>query len=160
MLDKDDSFEEKSNIWLDLGNLKIVQKLFIKLFKNKKALKLLVLRLFWRKVRDSNPGMVAHCRFSRPVPSTPRPTFQLLNIVKPDKLNNVFRFSSFSVTILRIPFSIRNIVCWHRHKFPGRHQPSIVCTGKLNYRVRKGNGWDLAVMDTNYFSIKVSYLEN
>ena len=32
---------------------------------------------------------------------------------------------------------------------PGRHQPSIVSTEELNYRVRNGNGWVLLVIGTN-----------
>ena len=36
------------------------------------------------------------------------------------------------------------------HIFPGRRQPSIVCTTKLNYRVRNGNGWDQLIINTNY----------
>ena len=35
------------------------------------------LRLFWRKVRDSNPRMLAHQRFSRPPRSTAPPTFRI-----------------------------------------------------------------------------------
>ena len=42
--------------------------------------------------------------------------------------------------------------CWQRPIFPGRLQPSIVGTGELNFRVRNGNGWTLAVNDTNYDS--------
>ena len=34
-------------------------------------------RLFWRKVRDSNPRMLAHQRFSRPPRSTAPPTFRI-----------------------------------------------------------------------------------
>ena len=34
--------------------------------------------------------------------------------------------------------------------FPGRHQPSIVGRDELNYRVRNGNGWTLALISTNY----------
>ena len=41
-------------------------------------------------------------------------------------------------------------MCWHRPIFPGRFQPSIVGTDELNFRVRNGNGWTLAVKDTNY----------
>ena len=33
--------------------------------------------------------------------------------------------------------------------FPGRHQPSIVGRDELNYRVRNGNGWTLALISTN-----------
>ena len=33
--------------------------------------------------------------------------------------------------------------------FPGRHQPSIVGRNELNYRVRNGNGWTLALISTN-----------
>ncbi len=33
--------------------------------------------------------------------------------------------------------------------FPGRHQPSIVGRSELNYRVRNGNGWTLALIGTN-----------
>ena len=41
-------------------------------------------------------------------------------------------------------------MCWHRPIFPGRFQPSIVGTDELNFRVRDGNGWTLAVKDTDY----------
>ena len=41
-------------------------------------------------------------------------------------------------------------MCWHRPIFPGRFQPCIVGTDELNFRVRDGNGWTLAVKDTNY----------
>ena len=41
--------------------------------------------------------------------------------------------------------------CWRIPIFPGRHQPSIVGTSELNYRVRNGNGWTLTVKNTNYF---------
>ena len=36
--------------------------------------------------------------------------------------------------------------------FPGRRQPSIVGRDELNYRVRNGNGWTLALISTNYMS--------
>ena len=42
------------------------------------------------------------------------------------------------------------LLCWHLPIFPGRHQPSIVGTSELNYRVRNGNGWTLTVNNTNY----------
>ena len=35
--------------------------------------------------------------------------------------------------------------------FPGRLQPSIVSRSELNFRVRDGNGWTLALINTNYF---------
>ena len=38
----------------------------------------------------------------------------------------------------------------HRPIFPGRFQPSILGTDELNFRVRNGNGWTLAVKDTDY----------
>ena len=34
--------------------------------------------------------------------------------------------------------------------FPGRRQPSIVGRNELNYRVRNGNGWTLALIGTNF----------
>ena len=34
--------------------------------------------------------------------------------------------------------------------FPGRLQPSIVGRSELNFRVRNGNGWTLALINTNY----------
>ena len=34
--------------------------------------------------------------------------------------------------------------------FPGRFQPSIVGRSELNFRVRDGNGWTLALISTNY----------
>ena len=45
------------------------------------------------------------------------------------------------------------------HIFPGRRQPSIVCTTKLNYRVRNGNGWILRVINTDYLSMLVCTLK-
>ena len=36
--------------------------------------------------------------------------------------------------------------------FPGRLQPSIVGRSELNFRVRDGNGWTLALISTNYRS--------
>ena len=33
--------------------------------------------------------------------------------------------------------------------FPGRLQPSIVGRTELNFRVRDGNGWTLALINTN-----------
>ena len=33
--------------------------------------------------------------------------------------------------------------------FPGRLQPSIFGADELNYRVRNGNGWTLALISTN-----------
>ena len=41
--------------------------------------------------------------------------------------------------------------CWRKPIFPGRHQPSIFGAGELNFRVRDGNGWTLAAINTNYF---------
>ena len=38
--------------------------------------------------------------------------------------------------------------------FPGRLQPSIVGRSELNFRVRDGNGWTLALINTNYFLSK------
>ena len=35
--------------------------------------------------------------------------------------------------------------------FPGRHQPSIVGRSELNFRVRDGNGWTLALISTNFY---------
>ena len=34
--------------------------------------------------------------------------------------------------------------------FPGRLQPSIVGRSELNFRVRDGNGWTLALINTNF----------
>ena len=34
--------------------------------------------------------------------------------------------------------------------FPGSHPPSILGASELNYRVRNGNGWDLAAISTAY----------
>ena len=35
--------------------------------------------------------------------------------------------------------------------FPGRLQPSIVGRSELNFRVRDGNGWTLALISTNFY---------
>ena len=41
-------------------------------------------------------------------------------------------------------------MCRRRPIFPGRFHPSIVGARKLNYRVRNGNGWTLAAINTDY----------
>ena len=38
--------------------------------------------------------------------------------------------------------------------FPGRRQPGIVGRNELNYRVRNGNGWTLALISTNCVAAK------
>ena len=38
--------------------------------------------------------------------------------------------------------------------FPGRRQPGIVGRNELNYRVRNGNGWTLALIGTNFVGAK------
>ena len=38
--------------------------------------------------------------------------------------------------------------------FPVRLQTSIVGTGELNFRVRNGNGWTLALISTNLLSFE------
>jgi hypothetical protein len=38
--------------------------------------------------------------------------------------------------------------------FPGRRQPGIVGRNELNYRVRNGNGWTLALIGTNLLVVK------
>ena len=38
--------------------------------------------------------------------------------------------------------------------FPGRLQPSIVSRSELNFRVRDGNGWTLALINTNLLSFE------
>ena len=43
--------------------------------------------------------------------------------------------------------------------FPGCLQPSIVGRSELNFRVRDGNGWTLALISTNY-SIEGLHLQN
>ena len=43
--------------------------------------------------------------------------------------------------------------------FPGRLQPSIVGRSELNFRVRDGNGWTLALISTNY-SLEGLHLQN
>ena len=41
--------------------------------------------------------------------------------------------------------------------FPARHQASIFGRSELNFRVRNGNGWTLALINTNCtFSLKES----
>ena len=47
-------------------------------------------------------------------------------------------------------------VCWRKLIFPGRHQPSIFSAGELNFRVRDGNGWTLAAINTNYSICRLS----
>ena len=44
--------------------------------------------------------------------------------------------------------------------FPGRLQPSIVGRSELNFRVRDGNGWTLALINTNYLRFAPSKPNN
>ena len=41
-------------------------------------------------------------------------------------------------------------LCWRKPIFPDRLQSSIFGAGELNFRVRDGNGWTLAAINTNY----------
>ena len=41
--------------------------------------------------------------------------------------------------------------------FPGRLQPSIVGRSELNFRVRNGNGWTLALISTNFLQQQKVY---
>ena len=40
--------------------------------------------------------------------------------------------------------------------FPGRLQPSIVGRSELNFRVRDGNGWTLALISTNCIATAIA----
>ena len=42
--------------------------------------------------------------------------------------------------------------------FPGRLQPSIVGRSELNFRVRDGNGWTLALISTNWSAQQCSVM--
>ena len=48
------------------------------------------------------------------------------------------------------PYWATAFKCWRKPIFPGRLQPSIFGAGELNFRVRDGNGWTLAAINTNY----------
>ena len=52
------------------------------------------------------------------------------------------RFSGGTETVTYLPMLALPI-------FPGRLQPSIVGRSELNFRVRDGNGWTLALISTN-----------
>ena len=52
--------------------------------------------------------------------------------------------------IKKEPLQIQRFRCWQKPIVPGRHQPSIVGASELNFRVRDGNGWTLAAINTNY----------
>ncbi len=43
-------------------------------------------------------------------------------------------------------------VCWHLLIFPGSFPPSIFSASELNFRVRYGNGWTLAAINTNFIA--------
>ena len=43
--------------------------------------------------------------------------------------------------------------CWHLLIFPGSFPPSIFSASELNFRVRYGNGWTLAAINTNFFCL-------
>ena len=44
--------------------------------------------------------------------------------------------------------------------FPVGLQTSIFGRSELNFRVRNGNGWTLALIDTNYFNHRLAVLKN
>ena len=59
--------------------------------------------------------------------------------------------SGFKIKKAAVPFGTTAfLMCWRTPIFPGRHQPSIFGTNELNFRVRDGNGWTLAVINTNF----------
>lgn len=45
-------------------------------------------------------------------------------------------------------------LCWHLLIFPGSFPPSIFSASELNFRVRYGNGWTLAAINTNCLSLR------
>ena len=47
-------------------------------------------------------------------------------------------------------FEYAAFLCWHLLIFPGSFPPSIFSASELNFRVRYGNGWTLAAINTNY----------
>ena len=48
------------------------------------------------------------------------------------------------------PYWATAFKCWRKPIFPDRLQSSIFGAGELNFRVRDGNGWTLAAINTNY----------
>ena len=52
------------------------------------------------------------------------------------------------------------MLCRLRPIFPGRLQPSIFGTAKLNFRVRNGNGWTLCVKVTDFNELNVHWKPN
>ncbi len=75
------------------------------------------------------------CR-TRETSETRKPQAKRVNAMKCGQIN----LSAFQVLALPI--------------FPGRLQPSIVGRSELNYRVRDGNGWTLALINTNLLSFE------
>ena len=71
-----------------------------------------------------------------PVWSTPRDSLNRFNLVFSRCPYEESPLGAFSMLALPI--------------FPGRLQPSIVGRSELNFRVRDGNGWTLALISTNY----------
>ena len=71
----------------------------------------------------------------------------------PSRPNSINQFSAKRKDTLLGAFSMLALPI-----FPGRLQPSIVGRSELNFRVRDGNGWTLALISTN-FSINL-YPEN
>ena len=49
-------------------------------------------------------------------------------------------------------FEYAVFLCWHLLIFPGSFPPSIFSASELNFRVRYGNGWTLAAINTNCLS--------
>ena len=49
------------------------------------------------------------------------------------------------------PYWATAFKCWRKPIFPDRLQSSIFGAGELNFRVRDGNGWTLAAINTNSF---------
>ena len=51
------------------------------------------------------------------------------------------------------PYWATAFKCWRKPIFPDRLQSSIFGAGELNFRVRDGNGWTLAAINTNYATL-------
>ena len=106
--------------------------------------------------RNSTPKQ-ACARFARrrgeslPLPSGPgagRPASPAVETPRPNRRVRVLPAAGEKKTAALLGDCFQ---CWRKPIFPGRHQPSIFGAGELNFRVRDGNGWTLAAINTNYF---------
>ncbi len=111
-------------------------------------------RFYLRNVKRWNVLKILHISAdSLPflTPSVPKSLSLLAWLKKLSTLQHTLPAPFLSMSFYLIKTK-KEAMSWQRPIFPGRFQPSIFGTDELNFRVRNGYGWTLAVIFTNCIS--------